>query len=537
MKRELDISCYNLESKPIMTCPIDIKPYAKSEEIKNKPIISLNYTNQDFWSLKKRLRDFLMERFGENGTELPNTFNDLIESSIAIMLIENWAFIGDCLSFKIDQTINEIGMDTVTEKENAFKLAEIVGFKPTPPIAARSKWIAQLNNILSTDINIPTPVIIDITSDGSPTRIELFPCDSSFNPIFDEDIIIPAGQSYNQAIIGLEGRTVEETFAGSGEVSQVVNLSFFPVIYDSLKVEVDGTTWSQVDYFTDSMPRREYRADFNSSYEGFVIFGNNAAGLIPSSGSRIRVTYRVGGGTAGNIVTGAVEEQKQISVSGLDFTVPVSYRNYSRGEYGYAGDSIEDIRIKLPQWHQAQNRAVSSSDYKTLAGQFVTPYYGQIGKAEVSLRNHGCAGNIIDIYILARDGVDGLALASNELKVALSEELDTKKMITDYVCIKDGSIIYVDVSIDITLGKFYKKFEKEINENIKKKINSFFLLNNWDFGRILRENDIIKEISDIKELETIQVSFVTESETSNIVSPKYYEVIRPDNINISFVYG
>ena len=125
-------------------CPFEIKPYANSNTIKNEKILNLNYTNQDFWSMKTRLVQFIQERFGDNGTVLPNTFNDLVEGSIAIMLMENWAFIADTLSFKMDQMVNELFIDTVTEPDNAFRICQLVGFKPTPPIPASSMWTATI---------------------------------------------------------------------------------------------------------------------------------------------------------------------------------------------------------------------------------------------------------------------------------------------------------------------------------------------------------------------------------------------------------
>jgi len=518
-------------------CPVDIKPFAQSEDLKNPTIFNLNYTNQDFWSMKTRLVDFIRERFGDKGTVIPNTFNDFVESSVAVMLIENWAFLADTLSFKMDQIVNELFIDTVTEVENAFRLAKLVGFKPTPPIAARSKWIAQINNTTNTDILIDTPFRIDIPSNDRPTSIELFAADSNFMPLFDEQIIIPAGQKFNRSIVGLEGRTIEEEFTGSGQVAQTLTLSFLPVIYDSVRVEIDGATWNQVEFFTDSQPRREYRVEFNSNYQGFVMFGNNRTGMIPSKGSRIRITYRIGGGTVGNIVTGFVETQGQVVVAGLDYTVPITYRNYSKGEFGYEGDGIEDIRRKLPRWIKTQDRAVTGVDYKTLADQFVTPYSGQIGKSTAVLRNHGCSGNIVDLYILAQD--DGnLITATNELKIALNNELNVKKMLTDFVCIKDGVPLIVDVNIDVTLDKFYKKFEKELKANLIRRTDFFFAINNWDYYQILRDTDLIKEISDIKEIQNFQVTFTTvDGESGTIVMPKFFEIIRPDAVDISFVYN
>ena len=515
-----------------------IKPFSQSQEIKNPKVFNLNYTNQDFYSMKTRMIEFIKERFGENGTVLPNTFNDFVESSIAIMLIENFAFLADTLSFKMDQIVNELFIDTVTEIENAFRLSKLVGFQPQPPIAARSLWSATINQSLSTDLRIETPVPIDIgTADGT-LNIELFAADSDNQPIFGEDIIVPAGDSVNASIVGLEGVTRTEDFTGTGEVGQTFPLTFTPVIWESVQVEVNGASWDQVEYFTDSQRRPEYRVEFDSDYNGYIIFGNNRSGLIPTPGSVIRATYRVGGGTIGNIVTGFIQTQRQVFVPGLEFSIPITFRNYTKGEYGYDGDSIEDIRMNLPKWLRTQNRAVSGLDYKTLTDLFATPYNGKIGKSTAVLRNHGCAGNVVDLYILALKNTNELENASNELKVALNETLNEKKMITDYVCIKNGAVLLTDVSVDVILDRNLKKFELELKENITNKISDFFALSNWDYGKSLKDTDLIKELSDIKQIKSISITFTTSDpdNSGSLVVPEFYEIIRPDDTNISFIF-
>lgn len=519
------------------SCPIDITPYAQSGVVKTPPVINLNYASQDFWSLKARLIDFCMQRFGPQGTELPNSFNDLIESSLAVMLIENWAFLGDMLSFKMDQIVNELFIDTVTEKENIFRLAKLVGFQPSPPIAARSLWSASMNTPLESDVILTAPVSLDLRSNDHPITVELFQADSNMQPMFNHDIIIPAGQTINSSIVGLEGVTNEELFFGTGEISQVVQLNG-PVIWDSVSVTVDGIEWTQVPFFTDSEPRTEYRVDFDSTWNAYVVFGNNRAGLIPTPGSQIQVRFRVGGGVNGNIVTGTIDTQKMATVPGLDYVVPVILRNYTKGEFGYDGDTMDDIRLKLPRYLKTQDRAVSGEDYKNLCDLFATPYNGQIGKSTATLRHHGCAGNVVDIYVLAKDGVDDLAKATNELKIALSEELNKKKMITDYICIRDGVVVYVDITVEVILDRFYRKFEEELRATISNRLTSFFSLNKWEYGKPLKDTDVIKSLSDIKQINSYVVELTTNDpdNSGSLVTTDYYEIIRPDTITLSFMY-
>lgn len=519
-------------------CPFETNPYAQSSLINNEKINNLNYTNQDFWSLKNRLVDFINERFGEDGNTLPNTFNDLVEGSVAIMLIENWAFLADTLSFKIDQTVNELFIDTVTEPENAFRISKLVGFKPTPPIPSRSLWTATLNGALSSDVILNAPITLDVVANDVPIIMELFPADANNNPIFNQDIIIPAGSIVNSSIIGLEGKTITDEFNSTGGILQTFTTTYDSVIFDSINVTVNGVLWEKVEYFTDSQPRKEYRVEYDSDYRSYIIFGNNRAGFVPPAGSTILVTYRIGGGTVGNIVTGYVEAQRLANVFGLDSSVPVFLRNYTKGDFGYDGDTIEDIRRKLPVYLRTQSRAVTGLDYKTLTDQFASPYHGQIGKSNAVLRNHGCAGNVIDIYILARKENEGLQEANDELKADLSEFLEENKMMTDFICIKNGEIIEVDVSVEVSLSRINKKFEQEIKQKIENNIEEFFRLYNWEFGQTLRESDLIKSLSKIKEPQSYDLVFTTndENNSGNNVITKYYEIIRPSDIGISFMY-
>jgi len=514
-------------------CPFNVEPLAQSKQAARPNILSLNYTNQDFWSMKARLISFIKEQYGKE-------FNDFVESSLAIMLIENWSYLADTLSFKMDQIANEIFIDTVAETENAFRLAKLVGFKPQPPIAARTLWTARLNNPILTDIRIPAPFDIDVTAGQQSISIELFPADANNNPIFDQDIIIPAGSVVNSSIVGLEGFTYTDQVTATGVVGQTVNLIYFPVVYDSVRVDIDGVRWEQVEAFTDSQPRREYRVEFNSQYQGFVIFGNNRAGLIPPAGSNIIITYRKGGGSIGNVVSNSIQSETIVPLPGFDYSIPVALNNYTKGEFGYDGDGIEEIRQKLPAWLKTQLRCVTGSDYKTFADQFASPYQGQTGKSTAVLRNYGCAANVVDLYVLARGSTDkdSLQIGSNEYKSELQDAIDEQKMFTDFVCIKDGSILLVDIAIDVVMDKFYRKFEDEYRTRINRKISQFFSLVNWDYGQSLRQEDLIKTMSDIREPKRFEVTLVTDdpNNSGSLVTARFNQIIRTDTISLNFIY-
>lgn len=494
-------------------------------------IFNLNYTNQDFWSMKTRLVEFVQQQF-------TTQFSDFVESSLAIMLIENFAFLADTLSFKIDQIANEIFIDTVTELDNGFRLAELVGFQPQPPIPGASMWTATINNPILTDLSIVTPFAVTAQSGSTNITIELFPADSNNNPVFNQNIIIPAGSIVNSSIVGLEGQTKTQTVSSTGIVGQTIQLSFFPVIFDSVMVTVDGVSWQEVEFFTESQPLREYLVSFDANWVAYVIFGDGVAGLIPSNGSQIIITYRQGGGTAGNITTGAVSTQTIVNVPGLNYGVPVNFTNYTAGVNGYNGDTLDDIRAKLPAWTQTQLRCVTGLDYQNYASQFATPYNGSVGAATAVLRSYGCSANIIDLYILAINGTNGLIQASNELKVALQQALANVQMFTDFVCIRDGFILEVDITIDVIMSSFYRNSQAQYNTLIQNRLNSFFGLSNWSFGESLSNTDIIQILSNITEITSLEISFTTNNANNggSLVTATFNQIIRPDTIVIAFIY-
>ena len=63
------------------------------------------------------------------------------------------------------------------------------------------------------------------------------------------------------------------------------------------------------------------------------------------------------------------------------------------------------------------------------------------------------------------------------------------------------------------------------------------MLGNWDYGKILRDADISKKLSDIKEIDHYEISFTTNIlEATNMIVPKFNEIIRPETIMLNFQY-
>ena len=83
----------------------------------------VKYVNKDF----SAFRDGLIE-FAE--TYFPNTYNDFNESSPAMIFIEMASYVGDVLSYYIDNQFKESLLAYAEEKRNVYNIAQSFGYKP-----------------------------------------------------------------------------------------------------------------------------------------------------------------------------------------------------------------------------------------------------------------------------------------------------------------------------------------------------------------------------------------------------------------------
>ena len=86
---------------------------------------NINYLNKDFTALKTSLMNYAKSYF-------PNTYRDFNETSPGMMLLEMNAYVGDVLSFYIDQQYKEMLLPLAEERRNIITMAKMFGYKIKP---------------------------------------------------------------------------------------------------------------------------------------------------------------------------------------------------------------------------------------------------------------------------------------------------------------------------------------------------------------------------------------------------------------------
>ena len=98
-------------------------------DINNKIVKDINYLGKDFGSLRENLIEFAK-------TYYPNTVNDFNESSPGMMFLETSAYVGDLLSYYIDNQFKESMLPYASEKRNVIAMAQALGYVPKLTSAA-----------------------------------------------------------------------------------------------------------------------------------------------------------------------------------------------------------------------------------------------------------------------------------------------------------------------------------------------------------------------------------------------------------------
>ena len=87
------------------------------------PNRDIKYLNRDFTDFRNRLIEFTQTYF-------PDTYNDFSQASPGMLFMEQSAYVGDVLSFYLDNQIQENFIQYARQTNNIFELAYMFGYKP-----------------------------------------------------------------------------------------------------------------------------------------------------------------------------------------------------------------------------------------------------------------------------------------------------------------------------------------------------------------------------------------------------------------------
>ena len=101
-----------------------------------------DFTSYDFQTLRNSMINYLQ-------TFYPETFNDFLESSEYLALIDMIAFLGQSLAFRTDLNARENFIDTAQRRDSILKLARMLSYNPSRNVAAQG--LLKIDSIRTTE--------------------------------------------------------------------------------------------------------------------------------------------------------------------------------------------------------------------------------------------------------------------------------------------------------------------------------------------------------------------------------------------------
>ena len=266
---------------------------------------NVNYLNKDFESLRSSLIKYTQTYF-------PNSYRDFNETSPGMMLLEMNAYVGDVLSFYIDQQYREMLLPLAEERKNIVTMAKMFGYKVKPIVPS----YVDLTFTQELDSMTDDPSKVDYTTGGIfNSGIKVKGTDNTlvFETLDVVDFQISQSNDTEEVaslntdsglidsytlrrnVRAISGKTKSTTFViGAPEKFKKITLSDKNVIDIISCVDSNGNNWYEVDYLAqDKVPISTHYTEENrtSAYQN-IVTGADENIAVPYSLSYIKTNKR-----------------------------------------------------------------------------------------------------------------------------------------------------------------------------------------------------------------------------------------------------
>lgn len=120
---------------------------AESWERAYEAFQNVNFAAFDYNTVKQSLLDYIKLYF-------PETFNDFIESSEFIAIIEIFAYIAELIAYRLDVNAHENFISTAQRKDSILRLAKLVSYTAARPLPARG--LVKITSVTTSEAVVDT---------------------------------------------------------------------------------------------------------------------------------------------------------------------------------------------------------------------------------------------------------------------------------------------------------------------------------------------------------------------------------------------
>ena len=266
---------------------------------------NLIYLNKDFTEFRNSLINY-------SRTYFPTTYNDFSPSSPGMMLIEMASYVGDVMSFYLDNQFQETFLQYARQSNNVFDLAYMFGYKPKvtgvaivdidfyqriPALGFASNYSPDFSYALIVGANstiqssgvsnisflVEDPVDFTVSSSGDPTEVTIYST---------------AGGNPSQYLLKKTRKAISATINETNFIFNTpqefatVTIEDNDIIGILDIIDSDGNEWYEVDYLAQEMVYKSIK-NTNVNDPNYYTDGSNTPYLLQLEQVQKRFVTRV----------------------------------------------------------------------------------------------------------------------------------------------------------------------------------------------------------------------------------------------------
>jgi uncharacterized phage protein gp47/JayE len=474
----------------------------------------IDYLARDYNSFRQALIDLIPAKLPE--------WTDRSEADFGIVLIELFAYMADILSYYQDRLANEAFLTTAQERRSVIEHLRLIGYEMAPAAPATARLSLIVGNNVNQSVEVrkgdqfatastkDRPSVTFEYTEDKPLVIDFSALNLAPDSATNDDGTPLINFKQTEPLIPVrEGRTIigEVVGVSDGSPNQQFKLAQPGVLPDSLQITVAtspptppwrlrktlilsppafspdqlaaleqaGRIGSTLGFSRNADPDYAIRTDENNVTS--VIFGDGQYGQIPQPASQILATYRVGGGTIGNV--GARQINRIANAAQLQL-IPARVVNVDPASGGADIESIDHAVKFAPTVFASMQRAVTADDYVAQARLFPG-----VSKARAVAGNW----NTVTLYIAPAGSGDP---PSDILKNGLLAYFEDKRMVTTLIQIESPTYVRVVIEAEVGVLPYFDK--EKVKGDVQAAIQNLLDFQNVDFKQVLYLSKIYEVI-------------------------------------------
>jgi hypothetical protein len=305
--------------------------------------VSLDMTDKDFDALRGRLIALVQGVFPD--------WTDFAVASFGNILLELYAFVGDVITYYLDNQARESRLVTATRRKNVIALAAMLGYRLPGASAATAEVMFSLAQAAAAAVRIPAGTVVRTREVTDPIRFQLL-----------ADVVIPAGATRASGTVE-NSETHLQVFDTQGLANLDVGLDYTPYLDGSVVASAGNGTYIERPSLLGSGPNdRHCLVLVDQNDRATVRFGNGANGAPPTG--TLVITYKTGGGAAGNVDAGRIVVVEGAFADAFGRAVQVTATNPAAASGGTDRQSIAAAKLLAPESLRTLTRSVTREDFE-----------------------------------------------------------------------------------------------------------------------------------------------------------------------------